>query len=198
MAAIDKAGYVAGKDVVLAIDMAAGQLYKDGLYHFTKEKKHMSVDELNIWYDNLLQSYPIRSIEDPFDQEAWNDWTAFTKKHPTLQTVADDLVATNERRLHRAMREHAANTLLIKPSHIGTLTETIHAARLAQETGWKTIIAQRGAETEDVTIAHLAVGLKAGQIKAGSVARGERTAKYNELLRISESLKSDLLAPMWR
>lgn len=197
LAAITSAGYKPGHDVALALDIAASQLYRDGQYHFTKERKRLSVEELNGWYNELLESYPIVSIEDPFDQEAWNDWTAFTKKHTELLIVADDLITTNERRLHRALREKAANAILIKPSHIGTLTETIHVTKLAQQHGLQTIIASRAGETEDSTIAHMAVGLKTGQLKAGSVARGERTAKYNELLRIGESLKSDLLSPMW-
>lgn len=197
LAAIASAGYKPGRDIAIALDIAASQIYRDGQYHFLKERKNLSVEELNSWYIELLESYPIVSIEDPFDQEAWNDWTAFTKKHTKLQVVADDLITTNERRLHRALREKAANAILIKPSHIGTLTETVHVTKLAQQHGLQTIIASRAGDTEDATIAHLAVGLKTGQLKAGSVARGERTAKYNELLRISESLKSDLLTSVW-
>lgn len=195
--AIAQAGYDVGKDIVLAIDVAASELYKRGRYHLVQEGHELGARGMSNWYDTLLDAYPIVSIEDPFDQDAWADWHTFTKRHPTIQIVADDLVTTNEQRLYRAIKAKAANTLLVKPNQIGTLTETIHVAKAAQAAGWRTIVSHRSGETEDTTIAHLAVGLGCGQIKAGSVARGERTAKYNELLRIAESLRSDKLAPVW-
>ena len=195
--AITNAGYKAGEDVVLAIDVAASELYKRGRYHLAQEGHELGARGMTSWYDTLLESYPIVSIEDPFDQDAWADWRDFTKNHIGIQIVADDLVTTNGQRLNRAVRYEAANTLLVKPNQIGTLTETIHTTKAAQAAGWRTIVSHRSGETEDTTIAHLAVGLGCGQIKAGSVARGERTAKYNELLRIAESLGSDRLALVW-
>lgn len=196
LAAVAAAGYKPGQDVVVGIDMAASRLYKEGRYRLASEHAELTSADLFDWYSALVADYPIALIEDPFDQEAWADWTSFTDRNPKIQVVADDLIATNIRRFHKAQQQKSANTIVIKPSHIGTLTETIHAAVSAQRHGWHVIIAQRAAETEDATIAHLAVGLKAEQLKAGSVTRGERTAKYNELLRISESMKSGKLLSM--
>lgn len=191
------AGYKPGLDVALGLNIAASQLYHGQTYQFTQEKKQRSPKGMNLWYGALLKKYPIVSIEDLFDQEAWMDWQHFTQQNSGLQIVGGDLVATNERRLHRAIRLGASNTLIIKPNQIGTLTEAIHAAQIAKRSGWNIIVASRSGETEDIAIVHLAVGLGAGQIKIGAVARGEHTAKYNELLRIAESMKTDQLAPVW-
>lgn len=190
--AVIDAGYVFGEDIVLGLDMAASHLFRVGRYHMAAEHREIGARGLRDWYANLLESYPIVSIEDPFDEESWADWQLFTGLHgDSIYVVADDLTATNQRRLHRAINKHAANTLLIKPNQIGTLTETIHATKMAQSAGWRTIMSHRSGDTEDTAIAHLAVGLGVDAIKIGSVARGEHTAKYNELLRISESLGSN-------
>jgi len=192
MQAIEKAGYRAGEDVVIALDFAASQLYKNGRYDLKLDKKQLGARAMMDWYQKLIDDFPIVSLEDPLREEAWGDWQALNKRlQNKMQLVGDDLIATNEHRLLKAIQLRAANTVLIKPNQIGTLTETIHAAALAKANGWRTIIAGRAGETEDTSIAHLAVGLKVGQIKAGSVSRGERTAKYNELLRICESLRSE-------
>jgi len=197
MHAIAAAGYEPGKDIAIGLDVAASELYRHGRYVLSQEGHERGARGMTIWYDQLLTQYPIASIEDPFDESAWGDWRSFTATHQNVQIVADDLVTTNEKRLTKAITQAAANTLLIKPNQIGTLTQTIHAAKAAQAAGWRTVMSHRSGETEDVAIAHLAVGLGCGQIKAGATARGERTAKYNELLRISESLKTDALAPVW-
>lgn len=196
MRAIWKAGYDPGEDVVLALDIAASQLYGKGRYHFSCEKRELGAKALTDWYAELIENYPIISIEDPFFGEAWADWSNFNRQFGSkIQVVGDDLITTNSRRLQKAISQQAANSLLVKPNQIGTLTETIQTVKTAQAAGWHTIMSHRSGETEDNAIAHLAVGLNCGQIKAGSVASGERTAKYNELLRISESLQCDSLCP---
>lgn len=196
--AIERAGYKSGVDFAFALDIAASRLYKNGQYHFNSGKHTLGARGMTDWYDTLVQSYPIISIEDPYYEESWNDWCAFTSlKGSLLQIVADDLVSTNVRRLQKAITKHAANALIVKPNQVGTLTETIHITKVAQAAGWRVIVSHRSAETEDAFITHLAVGLNADQIKTGSVARGERTAKYNELLRIAESLRTDKLASVW-
>lgn len=188
--AIEKAGYTAGDDVTLALDVAASELLNDdGLYELTTEGKQLSGDQLTKWYQDLVQRYPITSIEDGLGEKDWAGWTEQTAvlgEH--VQLVGDDLLVTNATLLQKAIDDAAANAILIKPNQIGTLTETIDAVKLAQSVGWGTVISHRSGETEDATIAHLAVGLNAGQIKTGSLSRSERLAKYNELLRIEELL----------
>ena len=188
--AIEQAGYQAGRDVSLALDVAATELLNDAsLYELHTENKALSGDELTEWYQELIQRYPIASIEDGLGE---NDWAGWSRQVEILgnqiQLVGDDLLVTNTTLLQRAIDESAANAILIKPNQIGTLSETIDAVLLAQSVGWGTIISHRSGETEDATIAHLAVGLNAGQIKTGSLSRSERLAKYNELLRIEELL----------
>jgi enolase len=191
MQAIAAAGYEPGVDVTLALDVAASELLHGDSYELATEKKHLSATELIAWYQELASKYPIISIEDGLGENDWPGWQHLTKQlGSTLQLVGDDLLVTNVDRLQRAIAEQSGNSILIKPNQIGTLTETIAAVTLAQEHGWKTIVSHRSGETEDVTIAHLAVGLNTGQIKTGSLSRSERVAKYNELLRISEHLGS--------
>ena len=187
--AIKRAKYTPGKDVVLALDVAASELFKDGKYILATEQKQLSSDEMIEWYKQLISNYPIVSIEDGLDQEDWAGWQKMTTTlGDKIQLVGDDLLVTNTAFLKRAIDEKAATAILIKPNQIGTLSETIEAVIMAKAAGWRTILSHRSGETEDTTIAHLAVGLATGYIKTGSVCRGERTAKYNELIRIEETL----------
>ena len=187
--AIKKAGYKLGRDIVFALDVAASELYTGGMYELPIEKKKMSADDMAAWYGTLAKKYPIRSIEDGLGEEDWEGWKTLTKHMgKKTQLVGDDLLVTNVEFLARGIAEKAGNAILIKLNQIGTLTETIAAVDMAQRAGWRAIISHRSGETEDTTIAHLAVGLGTGQIKTGSVSRTDRTAKYNELLRIEESL----------
>ena len=189
MQAITGAGYQPGADVALALDVAASELLHGDNYELNTDGKQQSSAELIAWYADLAAKYPIISIEDGLDENDWTGWQALTHQlGDKLQLVGDDLLVTNADRLQRAIDDRAGNAILIKPNQIGTLTETIAAVTLAQKNGWKTIVSHRSGETEDVTIAHLAVGLGAGQIKTGSLSRSERVAKYNELLRIGEHL----------
>jgi enolase len=186
--AVEKAGYVLGRDVSLALDVASSELYKDGLYTLATEDRQVSAAELIEWYDSIRSEFPIVSIEDGLDENDWTNWSELTAKlGDSLQLVGDDLLVTNTRLLQRAINEKAANAILIKPNQIGTLSETITAVQTAQKAGWNTVMSHRSGETEDVTIAHLAVGLGCGQIKTGSLSRTDRIAKYNELLRIAEA-----------
>jgi len=187
--AITAAGYTPGTDVALALDVAASELAVGDHYELKTEGKELTVTELIAWYEDLAAKYPIISIEDGLGENDWDGWQALTQRlGGKLQLVGDDLLVTNVELLQRAITQEAGNAILIKPNQIGTLTETIAAVKLAQKNNWKTIVSHRSGETEDVTIAHLAVGLGAGQIKTGSLSRSERVAKYNELLRISEYL----------
>ena len=189
MEAITAAGYIPGQDVSLALDVAASELLQGDKYELKTEGKLLSAPQLIAWYEELAVKYPIISIEDGLDENDWAGWQALTERLGSkLQLVGDDLLVTNVRHLQRAIDERAGNAILIKPNQIGTLSETIAAVTLAQQHSWNTIVSHRSGETEDVTIAHLAVGLGVGQIKTGSLSRSERVAKYNELLRISESL----------
>lgn len=186
--AIANAGYIPGTDVVLALDVASSEFYKDGHYELKTENRTLSSDEMVQWLTDLTNEFPIVSIEDGLAESDWDGWK---KLHETLghkiQLVGDDLLVTNTKLLERAISEQSANSILIKPNQIGTLSETIQAVKMAQEAGWNTIMSHRSGETEDVTIAHLAVGLGCGQIKTGSLSRSDRVAKYNELLRIAEA-----------
>jgi enolase len=187
--AIQQAGYEAGKDIMLALDVAASELYKNGKYYLATENKRLDNTQMTSWYDSLVNKFPIVSIEDGLNQNDWLGWNAMTRQlGGKVRLVGDDLLVTNTKLLRRAMQVQAANAILIKPNQIGTLTETIDAAVLAKKAGWRVIVSHRSGETEDTSIAHLAVGLGTGFIKAGAPSRGERTAKYNELLRIEEQL----------
>ena len=186
--AIEKAGYKLGTDVVLAMDVAASEFYKDGVYKF-KNGTSKTTDEMIDWYAGLVEKYPLVSIEDPLDESDWEGWQKFTARlGDKIQVVGDDLTVTNPVRLQRAIDEKSANALLVKLNQIGTLSETLDAIRMAQNAGWKTMISHRSGETEDTTIADLTVATNSGQIKTGAPARGERINKYNQLLRIEDEL----------
>lgn len=187
--AIERAGYKPGQDVQLAIDVAASEIYEDNKYNLKTESKSLNVEQMIAWYQELANKYPLMSIEDGLEQNDWAGWIQLTSRlGAKLTLVGDDLLVTNTEYIMRALQQKAANAVLIKPNQIGTLSETIAAVKLAKTAGWRTIISHRSGETEDTTIAHLAVGLNSGFIKTGSMSRGERTAKYNELLRIAEQL----------
>lgn len=193
--AVEKAGYSLGKDVVLALDVASSELLEDGKYNFAREGKVYTTDELISKYEAMQQSFPLVSIEDGLGESDWDGWKQLTARMgATTQLVGDDLLVTNTKLLKKAIEEKAANAILIKPNQIGTLTETIDAVKMAQDAGWNTVMSHRSGETEDATIAHLAVGLNTGQIKTGSFSRSDRIAKYNELVRISEQLDQPVLA----
>ncbi len=186
--AIHKAGFKPGKDVVLALDVAASEFYVDGKYQFEGALK--SSAEMIEYYEQLVADYPLVSIEDPLNEEDWDGWGAITKVlGDKVQLVGDDLFVTNVERLQRGIDTGTANALLVKVNQIGTLTETIDAVTLAHRNGYSTMMSHRSGETEDTTIADLAVALGCGQIKTGAPARSERVAKYNQLLRIEEDLE---------
>lgn len=187
VSAIQRAGYEPGQDIGLAMDIAASEFYSDSNYHLKTEDRSLHADELIAYYQDLLDSYPIVSIEDGLDENDWTGWQSLTSSlGDRLQLVGDDLLVTNTELLQKAIDQNSANAILIKPNQIGSLSETIDAVKLAHSHGWKTIMSHRSGETEDTTIAHLAVGLGTGQIKTGSLSRSERVCKYNELLRIAE------------
>ncbi|MFJ9522645.1 phosphopyruvate hydratase [Kitasatospora sp. NPDC101801] len=185
--AIKKAGYTPGKDVALALDVAASEFFKDGAYQF--EGKALSSAELIAYYAELVAAYPLVSIEDPLDEQDWDGWKAMTDElGDKVQLVGDDLFVTNPVRLARGIETGTANAMLVKVNQIGSLTETLDAVELAQRNGYRCMMSHRSGETEDVTIADLAVATNCGQIKTGAPARSERVAKYNQLLRIEEIL----------
>jgi len=186
--AIEEAGYVPGKDIYLALDVAASE-WKDGNdYHLPKQDKVMTSEELLKYYEKLLSQYPIVSIEDPFDEEDWDSFRTFTERKGDIQIVGDDLFVTNVSRVQKGISLSAANAVLIKPNQIGSLSETINAVCTAQQGRYNAIISHRSGETSDSFIADLAVALNAGQIKTGAPCRGERLAKYNRLLEIENIL----------
>ncbi|MFE7115190.1 phosphopyruvate hydratase [Streptomyces sp. NPDC057654] len=185
--AIKQAGYAPGQDIALALDVAASEFYKDGVYAF--EGQERSAAQMTEYYEELVASYPLVSIEDPLYEDDWAGWKVLTDKlGEKVQIVGDDLFVTNPERLGRGIEEGAANALLVKVNQIGSLTETLDAVELAQRNGFKCMMSHRSGETEDVTIADLAVATNCGQIKTGAPARSERVAKYNQLLRIEEIL----------
>ena len=187
--AIEKAGYTAGEDVYIAIDVASSELYKDGKYHLTGEGVEKTAEEMIDFYEAMIKKYPIISIEDGLDEEDWAGWKSMTERiGEKVQLVGDDLFVTNTKRLGRGIDNHIANSILIKVNQIGTLTETLEAIELAKEAGYTAVISHRSGETEDVTIADIAVAVNAGQIKTGAPSRTDRVAKYNQLLRIEEEL----------
>ena len=184
---ITRAGYKAGVDVFLGIDVAASEFYKDGKYCF--EGKELTTEELILYYKDLINKYPIISIEDPVDENDWEGFALLTKEiGDRIQLVGDDLFTTNKEYLQKGIDMKAGNAILLKVNQIGTITETIETIELAKANGYKTIISHRSGETEDTTIAHLAVGFDLGQIKTGSMSRTDRICKYNELIRIEEEL----------
>ena len=188
--AIKKAGYVPGKDVCLAIDVAASEFYKDGKYNLVGENRSLTTEELVEFYEELCNKYPIISIEDPVDENDWEGFRLITERLGNkIQLVGDDLFVTNKKCLQKGIDNHAGNAILLKVNQIGTITETLETIELARNNGYKTIISHRSGETEDTTIADLAVGLDLGQIKTGSMSRTDRICKYNQLMRIEDELK---------
>ena len=187
--ATKNAGYTLGTDVVLALDVAASELIENGKYNLKTEAKQLTSDDMINFYRDITSRFPVVSIEDGLAEDDWTGWQSLTEQLGNkIQLVGDDLLVTNTDFLKRGIAEKSANAILIKVNQIGTLTETINAVTMAHEAGWKAVISHRSGETEDTTIAHLAVGLNTGQIKTGSLSRSDRVAKYNELMRIEEEL----------
>ena len=191
MRAVKEAGYELGRQIAFALDVAASELYnKDsGLYHFQGEDRMRTTEEMISYYENLISKYPIVSIEDGLQENDWEGWSKMTKRiGDRVQLVGDDLFVTNPKRLKQGIAQKAGNAILIKVNQIGTLSESFEAIVLAKRNGYQTIVSHRSGETEDPMIADIAVALNSGQIKTGAPCRGERTAKYNELLRIEEEV----------
>ena len=189
--AITRAGYVPGKDVMLGIDVAASEFYNEGKYELKGENRSLSTDELVDFYVDLVNKYPIITIEDPVDENDWEGFRLITEKlGDKIQLVGDDLFVTNKKCLQMGIDKHAGNAILLKVNQIGTITETIETIELAKNNGYKTVISHRSGETEDTTIADLAVGLDLGQIKTGSMSRTDRICKYNQLIRIEEEIEN--------
>ena len=189
MEAIEKAGYKPGVDVNLGIDVAASEFYEDGIYYLKGENKKLTTEELIDFYEELITTYPIISIEDPVDENDWEGFKLITERlGDKIQLVGDDLFVTNIEYLQKGIDMQAGNAILLKVNQIGTITETIRTIELAKKNNYKTVISHRSGETEDTTIADLAVGLDLGQIKTGSMSRTDRICKYNQLMRIEEKL----------
>ena len=189
MEAIKRAGYEPGKDVCMGIDVAASEFYSDGKYNLVGEGRSLTTDELIDFYEELVNKYPIISIEDPVDENDWDGFTKITERlGDRIQLVGDDLFVTNKKCLQMGIDKHAGNAILLKVNQIGTITETLETIELARANGYATVISHRSGETEDTTIADLAVGLDLGQIKTGSMSRTDRICKYNQLMRIEEEL----------
>ncbi|RMD76738.1 phosphopyruvate hydratase [Candidatus Dojkabacteria bacterium] len=189
--AVENTRYKLGEEVFFALDIASSEFYNEETKSYTlkTEKRDLNAEEWMSRIVNWTEKYPILSIEDPFAEDDWDSWIKFTESMgDKLQIVGDDLLVTNQTRIEKASREKACNALLVKLNQIGTLTETLIAMKTSEKSGWKNIVSHRSGETEDTTIAHLAVGTGCGQIKTGAPSRGERTAKYNEILRIAENL----------
>ena len=194
--AIESAGYVPGEDIAIAMDPAATELYEDGMYRFLGEAAERSASEMVDYLDRLCSRYPIISIEDGAAEDDWDGWRAMTQRLGSrVQLVGDDIFVTNTQRLRRGITSGVANAILIKVNQIGTLTETLEAIAMAREAGYGVVISHRSGETEDVTIADLAVATGTGQIKTGAPSRSERVAKYNQLLRIEEELGANAVFP---
>lgn len=185
--AVEKAGYNFGGDIAIAMDVAASEFFADDHYELKTTGEWKSSEDMINWYQWIVDNYPVVSIEDGLSESDWANWATMTARlGGRIQTVGDDLLVTNTKLLKKGIADKVANAILIKPNQIGTLTETIAAVLMAKMNGWRTVISHRSGETEDTTIAHIAVGLAAGQIKTGSLSRTDRVAKYNELIRISE------------
>jgi enolase len=192
MEAISKAGYKPGEEVLLALDVASSELFKDGVYTLANEPEpRKTADQLIDFYENLVNKYPIISIEDGMAENDWDGWKKLTERlGERVQIVGDDLFVTNPRILSEGIQKGIANSILIKLNQIGTLTETLDAIEMAKRAGYTCVISHRSGETEDTTLADLAVAVNAGQIKTGSLCRTDRVAKYNQLLRIEDELDS--------
>jgi len=189
MQAIEKAGFITGIDFGIAVDCASSEFFKNGKYLLASENKEVNSDELSNYYENLIKNYPIISIEDPFAEDDWEGSMSFVEKFgDKIMIVGDDLFVTHIDRLKEGIEKKAANAILVKLNQVGTLSETLDVIKKAKESLWQVIISHRSGETEDTSIAHLAVGTSSRYIKTGSMSRGERTAKYNELLRIEEGI----------
>ncbi len=187
--AVEKAGYEVGKDISFALDPATTELYKDGKYHLESEGRALSSEEMVAYWENWVDQYPIVSIEDGLAEDDWEGWKLLTERlGKRIQLVGDDLFVTNPARLKQGIERGVGNSILVKVNQIGTLSETLEAIRLAQRSGYTAILSHRSGETEDSTIADIAVAVNAGQIKTGSASRSDRLAKYNQLLRIEEEL----------
>lgn len=194
--AIEKAGYKPGEDIAFALDVASSEFYKDGVYTLATENRTLTANEMIDWYADLCSRYPIVSIEDGLNEDDWDGYVLMTEKlGDTVQIVGDDFFVTNPERLKKGIDMHAANSMLVKINQIGSLSETIAAVNMAKSAGYTNVISHRSGETEDTTIADIAVGLGAGQIKTGSLSRTDRIAKYNQLLRIEESLGDKAVYP---
>jgi enolase len=193
---VEAAGYAMGKDVLIALDCASTEFFKDGAYRMEGEGRTLSPTEMADYLTQLASEYPIASIEDGMGEDDMEGWKALTERIGNrVQLVGDDLFVTNSKRLQQGITDGIANSILVKVNQIGTLTETIEAVRLAQTNGYTSVMSHRSGETEDSTIADLAVALSCGQIKTGSLARSDRTAKYNQLLRIEEELGEQAIYP---
>ena len=189
---IIKRGLKPGKDILLALDVAASELYENGLYNLASENKKLETSEMVTYLSKLVKDYPIISIEDGLDENDWEGWSQLNLEIGTdVQIVGDDLTVTNIKRLQRSIDEKSMNAILIKLNQIGTVTETIQTIKMAKKAGFGVVISHRSGETEDTTISDLAVGMETGQIKTGSASRTDRVCKYNQLLRIEEELGSD-------
>lgn len=189
LSAIESAGYQAGKDIELALDVAASELYKAKKYQLSSENKALSSEQLIDYYESLIDAYPIISIEDGLAEQDWDGWSLMTDRLETsIQIVGDDIFVTNPKIFSRGIEEGVANSILIKLNQIGTVTETLNTIEMAKEAGYTTVISHRSGETEDTFIADLVVGVNGGQIKTGSLSRSDRVAKYNQLIRIEEEL----------
>ncbi|MEN6572462.1 MAG: phosphopyruvate hydratase, partial [Anaerolineaceae bacterium] len=198
--AIEKAGYKAGEQVCIALDPAASELYDEEshLYNLRKEGKKLTSEQMVDFWKNWVRQYPIVSIEDGLAQDDWDGWKLLTREiGGKVQIVGDDLLVTNPERVRRAIKEQACNALLVKVNQIGTLTETIEAVETCQRAGWRAVTSHRSGETEDATIADIAVALNTGQIKTGAPARSDRVAKYNQLLRIERDMEDDAVYAGW-
>jgi enolase len=196
MEAIRAAGYVPGDQVAIALDPAVSEIYREGSYVLASEARSLRAGELSDYWAELADRYPIVSIEDGMDEEDWDGWKALTDRLGNrIQLVGDDLFVTNTERLKRGIDSGVANSILIKVNQIGTLSETLAAVRMARENGYTAVMSHRSGETEDVTIADLAVATGCGQIKTGAPSRTDRVAKYNQLLRIEEALGRDAQFP---
>lgn len=191
-AAVQKAGYVVGETVALGLDVAATEFYnaQTQQYELKRDGRSLSAEGITEWLTELSRAHSIISLEDPLAEDDWAGWQALTEKlSGSLQIVGDDLLVTNTARIQQAITQKSCNSLLVKMNQIGTLSETLQAMKMSQEAGWTNVVSHRSGETEDVTVAHLAVGTGCGQIKTGAPSRGERTAKYNELTRIAERIE---------
>ena len=186
--AIERAGYKVGEDIAIAMDIAASEFFDNDHYVLKTNGDWKSADDLMNWYTWIIDNYPVVSIEDGLAENDWANWKIMTERLGSrVQLVGDDLFVTNTELLFRGIKDGIANAILIKPNQIGTLTETIDAVLMAKKAGYNTVMSHRSGETEDVSIAHLAVGLGTGQIKTGSLSRTDRIAKYNELIRIADT-----------